>query len=106
MKQLFLSLILIFAFILTASASSSGERRLIAYPNPVERSALMTIELPAGEHGEITVSLFNTVGRLINTIKTNNRTVELTAPDISGIYLLRIIEQQRVVAVEKIIVKE
>jgi len=102
MKQLFLSLIMICAFCLTAQA----ERRLKAYPNPVERNALLTVELPVGEHSEITVFLFNTVGRLINTIKTTNRTVEFNAPDISGIYLLRIVEQQKVVAVEKIIVRE
>ena len=105
MKQLFLSLIMIFALCITAQASGSDERKLKAYPNPVERSSILTIETPLSDHGEITVSLFNTVGKEINTIRTSNKTVELKAPDISGIYFLRIVEKQKVIAVEKIIVK-
>lgn len=94
------------AFCLNANASNSADRKFMAYPNPVERNAILTIEMPTSEHGEITVYLFNAVGRPINTIKTTNRIIEINAPDISGVYLLRIVENQKVVAVEKIIVKE
>jgi len=105
MKQLFFSLMMICAFSLAAFAGSTDEKKFSVHPNPVERNAILTIETPLGEHSEITVFLFNAVGKVISEIKTSNRTVELNAPDVSGAYFLRIVEKQKVIAVEKIIVK-
>jgi hypothetical protein len=84
---------------------NSTEKKLRAYPNPINRGALLTIEMP-GVRGEMTVFLYNTVGKVIQTFKTSDKKVEFNAPDISGIYLLRFVEKQKVVAVEKIVVKE
>ena len=91
--------------VLPAQADNSPERKLKAYPNPIDRGALLTVELP-DSHGEMTVFLYNTVGKVIQTLKTSNKKVEFNVPDVSGIYLLRFVEQQKVVAVEKIVVKE
>ena len=106
MKRLFFSLLMICAFGLNTNASDTDERNFKVFPNPVERNALITIETPTSENGEVTVFLYNTVGKLINSIKTTNGKIEFFAPDVSGIYLLRIVEKQKVVAVEKIVVKE
>lgn len=84
---------------------NSIEKKLKAYPNPVNRGTLLTIQIP-DNRDEMTVSLYNTVGKLILTLKTSEKEVKFNAPDISGIYLLRFIEKQKVITVEKIVVKE
>ena len=86
-------------------AQDFTEKKLKAYPNPIDRGALLTIEMP-GDRGELTVFLYNTVGKVVQTLKTSNQTVQFNAPDVSGIYLLRFVEKQKVIAVEKIVVKE
>ena len=88
-----------------STSLNTTEKKIKVYPNPVERGALLTIEMP-GERGEMTVFLYNTVGKVIHTFKTSNQKVQFNAPDISGIYLLRFVEKQKVIAVEKIVIKE
>jgi len=108
MKQKFLSLIAICVFCLIAlpvQADDSIEKKFRVYPNPVNKGALLTIEIPV-DCNEVTVYLYNTVGKVVHTLKTPNKKVEFFVPDISGIYLLRFVEQQKVVAVERITVKE
>ena len=107
-KHFFVSIIAVCVLCLTvlpASAGDSIEKKFKAYPNPIDRGALLKVELPDG-HGELTVILYNTVGKAIQTLKTSNKTVEFHAPDVSGIYLLRVVEKQKVIVVEKIVVKE
>ena len=107
-KQYFLTIIVMCAFCLTvlpAQADNSPERKLKAYPNPIDRGALLTVEMPDYQ-GEMTVFLYNTIGKVIQTFKTSNKIVEFNVPDVSGIYLLRFVEQKKVIAVEKIVVKE
>jgi len=86
-------------------ASDSAERKMKAYPNPIERNAQMTIEIP-DNRSEMTVILYNTVGREVQRFRASNNKITFYAPDISGVYLLRFIEKQKVVAVEKIVVKQ
>jgi len=91
--------------ITTLHANDAVERNLTVYPNPVDRGALLTIEIPE-DRDEMIILLYNTVGKVIQSYKTSNKKIEFNAPEISGIYLLRFIEKQKVIAVEKIIVKE
>jgi len=86
-------------------ANDVTEKNFTVYPNPVDRGALLTIEIPE-DRDEMTVLLYNTVGKVIHTYKTTNKKIEFNAPEISGIYLLRFVEKQKVINVEKIIVKE
>jgi hypothetical protein len=97
---------MIFTFCWAANAGEPNEKNFKVYPNPVDRGVSLTIELPAGDYVEITAILYNTVGREIHRVKTTEKTVEFNAPEVSGIYLLRIIEKQKVISVEKIVVKE
>jgi len=110
LKLLFFSLIMICVLCLTANASVTGEKNgekiYKIFPNPIERNALVTIEMLKYEHDEMTVFLYNTVGKIIHTTKTVNGKVEFVAPNVGGIYLIRILEKQKVVAVEKMVVKE
>jgi len=109
MKQRFLSIILMFAFCLTIipvlADDVTPEKKMKAYPNPVERGALLTVETPY-DRGEITLFLYNTVGKEIQKVIVSGKKVEFHAPDVGGIYLLRFVEKQKVIAVEKIVVKE
>ena len=107
-KRIFQSIVVMSICCLTvvsARADDSSEKKLKAYPNPVERSALMTVDVP-DNNSEITVVLYNTVGKVIQTFKSSNNRIAFNAPDIGGIYLLRFVEDQKVIAVEKIVVKE
>ena len=106
MKQYFLTLMCAFCLsVLPALADNSTGKKIKAYPNPVDRGALLTVDMP-DNRGEMTVFLYNTVGKMIQTFKTSNKKVEIIVPDVSGIYLLRFVEQQKVIAVEKIVVKD
>lgn len=108
MKHYFLSIIVMCALclnVLPVQADNPAEKVLKAYPNPIERGGLITVDTP-GDRGEATVFLYNTVGKVIQTFKTSNKKVEFNVPDVSGIYLLRVVYQKKVVAVEKIVVKE
>ena len=108
MKQRFLTMIMmcmLYLTVLPVHADNSAGKKLTAYPNPIERGALLTLEIQ-GDYGEITIVLYNTVGKEVQKFKTSNNKIEFNAPDISGIYLLRFIEKQKVIAVEKIVVRE
>ena len=109
-KQFFLTItvaICAFCFtVLPMYAGNTAERKFTAYPNPIDKGAVLTVELPSGAYGELTVVLYNTVGKPVYTLKTTNQTVEFNVPDVSGIYFLRIVEKQKVIDVEKIVVKE
>ena len=107
-KRIFLFISVICMCCLTvvpAHADNSTEKKIKVYPNPVDRSALVIIDLTE-DHSEMTVVLYNTVGKMIQTFKSSNNKIAFYAPDISGIYLLRFVENQKVIAVEKIVVKE
>ena len=109
MKRHFISIILMFVFCLTVmpvlADDVTPEKKLKAYPNPVDRGALMTVEIP-DVRGEMTLFLYNTVGKVIKTVTISDKKVEFHAPEVGGIYLLRFVEKQKVVAVEKIVDKE
>ena len=107
-KRTFLTIIVTCMFCLTimpVHAGDSIEKKIKAYPNPIERGALLTIEMPDNRIGT-TVVLYNTVGIVIQTFKSPKNKIEFYAPDTSGIYLLRFVEKQKVVEVLKIVVKE
>jgi len=107
-KRTFLSIIVTCMFCLTimpAHAGDSIEKKIKAYPNPIERGALLTVEMQ-DNRSELTLVLYNTVGKAIQTIKTSNNKISFHVPETSGIYLLRLIEKQKVVEVIKIVVKE
>lgn len=81
-----------------------NQDKIKIYPNPVSEGGKLTVEVP--EHlGELNIFLYNTVGKIIQTVKTTNKKIDITAPDTSGIYLLKFVEKQKVVTVEKIVVK-
>ena len=107
-KRSFISIVVMCVLCLTITplhAGDSIEKKMKAYPNPIDRGALLTIEMP-DNRSEMTVVLYNTVGKVIQTVKSSNNKIIVQAPDISGIYLLRFVEKQKVIAVEKIVVKE
>ena len=108
MKQFFLSIIMtcmFFLAVLPVCAGDSTEKKFKAYPNPIDRGEILKVDVPV-DLGEITVILYNTVGKAIQTLNTSNKTIEIRVPDVSGIYLLRVVEKRKVIYVEKIVVKE
>ena len=107
-KRIFLPIIVMsmcFLTVVPVHADDSSEKKVKVYPNPVDRSTIVTIDLPVNRN-EMTVILYNTVGKIIQTFNSSNNKIVFNAPDVSGIYLLRFVENQKVIAVEKIVVKE
>ena len=107
-KLIFLAITVIFMCCLTAvqvHADDSTDKKIRVYPNPVDRGSIVTVDIPVNLR-EVTVILFNTVGKPIQTINSSNNKIAFIAPDVSGIYLLRFVDNQKVIAVEKIVVKE
>ena len=86
-------------------ADDAIDKKIKVYPNPVDRGSIVSIDIP-DNHSEMTVVLYNTVGKVIQTFKSSNEKIVFNAPDVSGIYLLRFAENQKVITVEKIVVKE
>ena len=108
MKYIFSTIIVVCMCCLTATpvhADDSTEKKIKVYPNPVDRNALVSIDIPE-DHSEMTVVLYNTVGKVIQMFKSPNNKITFNAPDISGIYMLRFMDNQKVIGVEKIVVKE
>lgn len=89
-----------------ASNQSAAFEKVKAYPNPINKGGTFTVEIPENIKGELTISLYNTVGKIIYTTKTGEKKVEMTAPLTTGIYLIRFVERQKVITVEKIVVTE
>jgi len=107
-KRIFLSIVamcLSCLAVVPALAGDSIDKKIKVFPNPVDRNAVVTIDIP-DNRSEMTVVLYNTVGKVIHTFKSFNNKISFTAPDVSGIYLLRFVDHQKVIAVEKIVVKE
>ena len=107
-KRTFLTIIVMCMFCVTnmpVHAGDSIEKKIKAYPNPIERGALITVEM-TDNRTEMTVVLYNTVGKVIQTFKSPKNKIEFHAPETSGIYLLRFVEKQKIVDVIKIVVKE
>ncbi|MDR1866242.1 MAG: T9SS type A sorting domain-containing protein [Bacteroidales bacterium] len=84
---------------------SVPEKKVKIYPNPVNKGGTFTVEIPE-ETGELTISIYNTVGKVIHSVKTSEKKVEINAPNAYGIYLIRFVEKQKVITVGKIVVKE
>jgi len=109
MKHRFMTIILMFAFCLAVVPVSADdvipEKKLKAYPNPVDRGAVISVEIP-DDHSEMTLFLYNAVGKEIQKVTVSGKKKEFHAPNVSGIYLLRFVEKQKVIAVDKIVVKE
>ena len=108
MKRIFQSITAMCICCLTVApvlAGDTTDKKIKVYPNPADRSTIVTLEIPENR-SEMTVILYNTVGKVIQTFKSYNNELTFNAPDVSGIYLLRFVKDQKVIAVEKIVVKE
>jgi flagellar hook assembly protein FlgD len=90
---------------ISAGGKINVPEKIKIYPNPVQKSNKITVEIPASRE-ELTLSLYNAVGKVIYTVKSREKRIEIDAPATNGIYLLRFVEKQKVIAVEKIVVKE
>jgi hypothetical protein len=89
----------------TTFLAFAPDKRIKVYPNPVKTGDVFTIDVPE-DLDEVTIFLYNTVGKVIHTEKTRNKKIEIDVPRPGGVYLLRLIAKQKVIAVEKLVVKE
>ena len=108
MKCIFLTIIAVCISCLAADpvlADDAIDKKIKVYPNPVDRGSIVFIDIP-DNHSEMTVVLYNTVGKVIQSFNSSNEKIVFNAPDVSGIYLLRFAENQKVITVEKIVVKD
>ena len=75
--------------------------RIQVFPNPVERGQTVRLGMADGEIGEVQVDVINALGVLVET----RRATSLQAPDVAGVYTLRITVEGQGMCYRKLIVR-
>ena len=81
-----------------------GAETVILYPNPVSAGYLFQIELPAESKGA-RVSIINALGSVVSTTDLYAKPATLRAPDVPGVYTVRVMTGKQGTYCRKLIVK-
>ena len=81
-----------------------GAETVILYPNPVSAGHLFQIELPAESKGA-RVSIINALGSVVSTTDLYAKPATLRAPDVPGVYTVRVMTGKQGSYCRKLIVK-
>ena len=88
----------------TEELDELGAESVILYPNPVPAGHLFQIELPAESKGA-RVSIINALGSVVSTTDLYAKPATLRAPDVPGIYTVRVMTSKHGTYCRKLIVK-
>ena len=76
------------------------------YPNPAERSTLITIELgDVEETSSSKLELYDVQGKLIRTQMVEGNRIQIQAPELAGSYIVRIHTESSKIITKRLIVK-
>ena len=78
-----------------------SSNKIDVYPNPVERGQTVRLGMADGEIGEVQVDIINALGVLVET----RRATSLQAPNVAGVYTLRITVEGQGTCYRKLIVR-
>ena len=81
-----------------------GDETVILYPNPVSAGHVFQLELPAESMGA-RVSIINALGSMVSTTDLYAKPATLRAPDVPGVYTVRIVTGKQRTYCRKLIVK-
>jgi hypothetical protein len=85
------------------TGTSDWANGLSVYPNPVRRGEKFSL-CTAEEIGEVQVEIIDALGQ-IETLRTMSLQTTITAPNVSGVYTLRIIKEGKGTCYRKLIVR-
>ena len=80
-----------------------GDETVILYPNPVPAGQVFQLVLPTESKGA-RVSIINTFGSVISTTDLYDKPATLRAPDVPGVYMVRIVTGKQGTYCRKLIV--
>jgi len=78
--------------------------RLHVYPNPVEHGQTISLGLNNEEMGEVRVEIMNTLGAVVETVRTTSLET-IAAPTVPGVYTLRITIDGKDTCCRKLVVR-
>ena len=81
-----------------------GDPNVELYPNPVSRGHSFQIELPAESNGA-RVSIINALGSVVTTTDVYAKPATLRAPDVPGVYTIKVVTDKQGTYCRKLIVK-
>ena len=87
----------------STSGEDEGERSLHAYPNPVVHGQTFSLSLDDSETGAVNIEIIDALGATVETRHARSLQA-ITAPNVSGVYTLRITEKGKCVRYTKLIV--
>ena len=80
-----------------------GDETVILYPNPVPAGHVFQLVLPTESKGA-RVSIINTFGSVISTTDLYDKPATLRAPDVPGVYMVRVVTGKQGIYCRKLIV--
>lgn len=89
----------------TTNISQNLGTSLLLYPNPVSRGEESRIGLFANEMGEATVEIINALGSVMSVETVHQLPISITAPNMAGVYTVRITVEGQGSYCRKLIVK-
>ena len=78
--------------------------RINVFPNPVARGEKVSIDLTAGNFGKMRVEIINALGEVVEMVQSSS-VQTITAPEVAGVYTLRITVDGEGTCCRKLVVK-
>ena len=75
------------------------------YPNPIDRGAIFSVALSTNKVGSVKVEIVNALGETVSALRSNQHPISVKAPNVAGVYMVRIIIDDKVSYCQKLIVK-
>lgn len=75
------------------------------YPNPIDRGTMFSVDLSTNKAGSVKVEIVNALGETVSAVRSNQHPISVKAPNVVGVYMVRIIIDDKVSYCQKLIVK-
>jgi hypothetical protein len=88
----------------STTETNEFEHLIKVFPNPVSRSEMLNITMPVDNLGKIRVEIVNALGVVVETVHAPS-VQTITAPDVAGVYTLRITVEGKGTCFRKLVVR-
>lgn len=75
------------------------------YPNPIDRGAIFSVALSTNKVESVKVEIVNALGETVSAVRSNQHPISVKAPNVAGVYMVKIIIDDKVSYCQKLIVK-
>jgi len=83
--------------------NSTASEQLVVYPNPINNGERMNVVMTSDDEAQ--VEIINSVGVVVSSTKMMNHEIVINAPEIPGVYTVRVITDGKEIKCKKLIVK-